>query len=258
MKKKKLIQSIQRASDILDLFIQEKRALGVTDFSTRMDLPKTTVSSIVQTLLELRYLERDPLTSRYRLGPKLFQLGMKYATNMDLVLVARAWMERLCFQFRQPVNVGMMVGDKAVVVLRVEPENRLMVFPQAGSVIPFHTSAIGKVLFAHLSPEKRGAILDGYDFQRLTERTIGNADDFIAELGRVRREGIAFDDQESVTGLTCVGAPIYNNRGQVIAAFSVTGKSENIERQRERIINVMRYAGTQISAQMGYRSAALG
>ena len=77
--------------------------------------------------------ERDPQAGRYRLGPMLFQLGMTYATNLDLVTITRGWTERLCFQFREPVNCGMLVGNKVVVVLRVEPENRFMVFPQSGT-----------------------------------------------------------------------------------------------------------------------------
>nr|HPO47215.1 helix-turn-helix domain-containing protein [Spirochaetota bacterium] len=75
-KQKRLIQSIKRASDILGIFIQEKRTMGITDFAARLNLPKTTISSIVQTLEALKFLEKDHITSKYRLGPALFQLGM--------------------------------------------------------------------------------------------------------------------------------------------------------------------------------------
>jgi DNA-binding IclR family transcriptional regulator len=251
-KQKRLIQSIKRATDILGIFIQEKRTMGITDFSARLSLPKTTISSIVQTLEALKFLEKDHITSKYRLGPALFQLGMKYATNMDLVIIARAWMERLCFQFMEPVNVGMLVGDKVIIVLRVEPENRFMVFPQAGSVIPVHTTCIGKLLYAHMPPEERNDILQNCPFEKLTENSIDDRGRFLIELDRVRKEGIAFDNEESIVGLAGIGGPIFNYTGQAVAGFVITGKAENIRKQREKMINAVRYTSSQVSAQLGY------
>jgi DNA-binding IclR family transcriptional regulator len=251
-KQKRLIQSIKRASDILGIFIQEKRTMGITDFSSRLHLPKTTISSIVQTLEALRFLEKDHITSKYRLGPALFQLGMKYATNMDLVIIARAWMERLCFQFMEPVNVGMLVGDKVIVVLRVEPENRFMVFPQAGSVIPVHTTCIGKILYAHMPADDRNEILRNYTFEKLTSNSIDEREVFIKELERVKKEGIAFDNEESIVGLAGIGGPIFNYTGQAVAGFVITGKAEHIRKEREKMITAVRYTSGQVSSQLGY------
>ncbi len=252
MKQRRLIQSIKRATDILGIFIQEKRTMGITDFAVRLSLPKTTISSIVQTLEALKFLEKDHITSKYRLGPALFQLGMKYATNMDLVIIARAWMERLCFQFMEPVNVGMLAGDRVIVVLRVEPENRFMVFPQAGSVIPVHTTCIGKILFAHMPADERNAILQNYPFEKLTANSIDDRERFMVELDRVKREGIAFDSEESIVGLAGIGGPIFNYTGQTVAGFVITGKAENIRKQREKMISAVRYTSSQVSAQLGF------
>ena len=96
--KKRLIQSIRRASDILNIFSQENSARGITDLAKQLQLPKTTVQGIVQALEGLSYLEKEPNTSKYRLGPKVFLLGMRYATNMDIVTVGRVWMEPLSFK----------------------------------------------------------------------------------------------------------------------------------------------------------------
>ena len=251
-KQRRLIQSIKRASDILSIFMQEKRTMGITDFAHRLSLPKTTISSIVQTLEALKFLEKDHITSKYRLGSTLFQLGMKYATNMDLVITARAWMERLCFQFMEPVNVGMLVGDRVIVVLRVEPENRFMVFPRAGSAIPVHTTCIGKLLHAHLPPDERSTILENYNFEKLTANSIDNRERFLAELDTVKKEGVAFDNEESIVGLAGIGGPIFNYTGQAVAAFVITGKAENIRKQREKMITAVRYTSLQVSTQLGY------
>ncbi len=248
---KRLIQSVQRASAILDLFVSDK-VLGLAEIAQKMSLPKTTIQGIVATLLDLHYLEKDPVTMKYRLGAKLFQLGMKYATNMDLVTISRVWMERLCYQFQQPVNVGMLVGDKIVVVLRIETETRFMVFPQVGSVIPPHTTCIGKIIFAFLDGNERNRLLEGYDFEALTENSLSSRSAFLSELKTVRQEGISFDNEESLIGLAGVGGPIFNHTGELLAGFAITGDSRSIMEKKEKIINEVRYTSNLVSSLLGY------
>ncbi|MCP4670930.1 MAG: IclR family transcriptional regulator [Desulfobacula sp.] len=256
-KPRRLIQSIKRATDILNIFVTENDALGITEFAKRMELPKTTIQSIVQTLEALHYLEKDQHTFKYKLGPKLFQLGMQYATSMDIVTIGKVWMERLSFQFREPVNMGMLVGDKVVVLLRVDPENRFMSYPQAGSVIPLHTTCIGKILFAFLDDNKRMSILSDYNFERLTPNSNNTLKGFLKEIETVKNERISFENQESVPGMAGIGAPIFNHTGHVIAAFTITGNAETIQHQREQIIDAVRYTSQEVSHLLGYRTPTL-
>ncbi len=250
---KRLIQSIQRAEDIMALFIEEKHTLGISDFSRRLGLPKTTIQGIVNTLAELRYLEQDPLTSRYRLGARLFQLGMSYATNMDMLTIARVWIERLCFQYREPVNVGMLVGRRVLILFRAEPDRSMKTFPSSGSVIPAHTTCIGKILFANMSEQKLEEFLADYRFEALTANSITSRERFLDELARVRVEGISYDNEENFTGMAGIGGPIFNHAGQVIAAFAVTGDAEHIRRDREAIISEIRFTSREISSQFGWK-----
>jgi DNA-binding IclR family transcriptional regulator len=178
---------------------------------------------------------------------------MTYATNMDMITLARVWMERICFQFREPVNLGILVGKKVLILFRVEPEKRFMTFPQSGSVIPAHTTSIGKILFAHMRREKLDEALKDYYFERLTENSITNADDFRNELETIRRDGVGFDNEENFIGLMGIGAPVYNYTGQVIAAFTVTGDAEHLKKIREEVINEVRFTSREVSAQLGYK-----
>jgi IclR family transcriptional regulator, KDG regulon repressor len=246
------IGSLKKASQILNLFLSGERALGISEFSRKLAMPKATVQSLVRTLEEIGYLEKDPETSRYLLGPMLYQLGMKYAAGMDLAAVSRIWMEKLSSRFGGAVQMGILVGERVVLVLRIEPEQRFMSFPVAGTVIPFNTSSIGKTLFAYMDPAQRDRCLETVPLQALTDRSICDAGDFREHLERVRRDGIAFDCQESVEGLSCVGAPIFNGRGQVIAAFSISGRHDAIESQKEAIVREIRSMSQQISRLMGY------
>ncbi len=251
-KKVKLIQSIAKAHDILSFFVHDKRTIGISEFAKKLSLPKTTIHSIVKTLCYLGYLEKDVTTGKYMLGPYVFQLGMKYATNLDIVSIGRVWAERLCFQYRQPVNIGMLVGGKVVVVLRVEPENRFMTYPQTGSVIPMHTSCIGKLLCAYTDNYRLHELLESYEFKALTKNSISSKENFINELKMVRSMGISFDNQESIAGLAGIGGPIFNYTGQIIAAFAITGDADFIEKHRDDIITTVKDTSLQLSLQLGY------
>jgi len=246
------IQSIKRATDILDLFMDENKPLGITDFSKRLGLPKATISGIVSTLTDAGFLEKYPFTAKYRLGPHLLQLGMKCTTNTDLVAVVRTWLERLCLQFNEPVNMGMLINGSVKLVVRVEPGNRYTVFPQSGLVVPLHTTSLGKTLLAHLDPDKRDRLLDGYQFEKLTRNSITDRDSFLEELAQVKTSGISFDNEETLIGLTAIGGPMVNHNAEVIGAFAVSGDTYSVTKNRNAIIEAAKYTSYQVSKQLGH------
>ncbi len=253
--KRRTLQSLSRASDILDFFLNEDRSLGLTDIVKRTGLPKSTVQGLIYSLESLDYLEQDSDTYKYRLGPKLFQLGMKYLTSNDIFETTQVWMERLSYKFHEAVNAGMLIDNKVVVVMRIEPDKRFMTYPKVGAIIPIHSSSIGKTLLAHLPGDKQLEILKDHQFTKYTENSIDNLDDFLEELKTVKDEGISYDREESAMGLSCIGAGIFNKKGQVIFAFTLSGQTEVINENREEIINTVRETSSQLSKQLGFIGA---
>jgi DNA-binding IclR family transcriptional regulator len=251
-KQKKLIGSIKKASDILSLISDEKRPMGITELTQRTDLPKATIATIVSTLEAIGYVEKDPFSQKYRLGPQLMQLGLRCIASLDIITVARAWMERFSFQFMEPINVGILVGDSVTIVMRFEPENRYMVFPQAGSTIPLHSTCIGKVLLAYMKRAERDRILEDYEFVQLTPNTITSKAQLLKELAQVKKTGISFDHQESINGLAGIGGPIFNHVGAAIAGFAVSGNADRIKKLSSEIIEAVKFTTSQVSAQLGH------
>ena len=246
------ILSIIKAVDILKLFINERKPLGITEFAEKLNLPKTTVMGITKTLAGVNFLEKDPLSGKYRLGPMLLQLGLKYVSNTDMITIARVWMERLCLKFQLTVNAGLMVGDNVVVVFSASPDNEFLTFPKSGTWIPTHTTCIGKMLMAHQEPARMMKILENYQFTPLTENSITDREGFLREMEKVRSEGLSFDNEENFLGMAGIGAPIYNHTGRVIAAFAITGELEIINEKRKEIIEEVRRSSMEVSTHMGY------
>lgn len=249
---KRLIGSIKKASDILAAISEEKRPLGITELTRRLNLPKATVATLVGTLEAIGYVEKDPFSQKYRIGPQLVQIGVRCVAGLDLVTTARAWMERFSFQFMEPINVGMLMGDSVTIIMRVEPENRYMIFPQAGSTVPLHSTCIGKALLAYLDRAERDRILEKYAFVRLTPNTITSKAEFLNELAEVKKTGVSFDHQENINGLAGIGGPIFNHAGVAIAAFAVSGNADRIKKLSPEIVEAVKFTTQQVSAQLGY------
>ncbi|MCP4136800.1 MAG: IclR family transcriptional regulator [bacterium] len=252
IEKIKYIQSIKKATDILRLFMKERNPLSLTDFSQKLSIPKTTVLGIVQTMVGLNLLEKDSQTSRYSLGPLLFQLGMRYAANIDLLTVAKVWMERLCLMFNEPVNAGFLINSRISIIFRVEPEKEFSTLPLKGAIIPSHTSCVGKSYFAFMDSERRDKLLKDYSFDPVTRNSITSRQQFEEELEKVRETGVAFENEENIPGLSGIGAPIFNHIGDVIVGFAVSGDTANINKQRKKIIEEVLYTSRNVSAHFGY------
>lgn len=253
----KTIQSIVKASRILELILNESRHMGISDFSRHLNMPKATIQNMVFTLEQVGYIEKDPMTMKYRLGPVLFQMGMHYANHMDITILGRVWLEKLCTEYNESARAGIMMGEKVIVVMEVDPDNSYIAFPGPGSVIPVHTSAIGKILLAYMPEKQKKRILENSSFIPLTDKSIAGTESIKAYLAEVKTSGIAFDKEESLPGLTCVAGPVFNHKNECIASISLSGNTEKIESRLTEIVNAVKYVCRRVSEQMGCRSASL-
>lgn len=233
--------------------MNESRSLGVSELARALGMSKATVQNILFTLESEGFVEQDKMSLKYKLGPRLFQLGMSYANSLDLTAIARGWLERLCTQYGETARLGILMGERIIVVMEVKPETNFMTFPGPGSAIPPHTSSIGKILFAFMPQKRRDRILKNIHLAPLTPNSIIDIDRFLDELDAVRKNGVAFDREESILGLSCVAAPVFNHSGECVAAISLSGNSSRIDLMEKEITNAIKYIALRISQQMGYR-----
>ncbi|MCG8616039.1 MAG: IclR family transcriptional regulator [Desulfobacterales bacterium] len=246
------IQSVDRAMRAVMLFLGDVQELGITDFARRLGLAKPTVYSLINTLTKHQILEQNPENSKYRLGPGAFRLGLQYARHSDVLSTVSVWAERLCYKFGKSVNVCMLVGEQAVVVYKVDPDQVVISYPDVGAVVPLHSTANGKMLLAHADPEVRDSLLADYPFTRITASTITDRRQFEDELERTRSEGVSFNRQESVSGINAVAGPIFNHLGQMVASFAISGKTEEFNDNEGQLIAEVKKTAQSISKQMGY------
>jgi IclR family transcriptional regulator, KDG regulon repressor len=252
-----MVQSVNRALDILEFFPTGSETLGITEIADLLKVSKGTAHGLVTTLVRRDFLQQDPATRRYRLGMKIFHLGLFLVQHSQLGQAIHPWADMLCERFQEVVNVALLAGDVALVIQRFEPKVPHLLFPQAGSSLPVHSTAAGKVLLAFSRGEARNHILKTTALIRKTQFTLTNRSLLNKEFQKILRQGFAVDREESLLGVVCIGAPIRDRSGEVVAAVSLSGSKTRVEAKgMKEMVEGVRSTAMKISAAMGYFEGA--
>ncbi len=219
-------QAIDRALQVLSSFVFAPEQ-GITDLARRADLSPSTVHRIVRALVAAGYLDQSELTDRYRLGHAALVLGQsaRDALGFDRAL---PMLEQLGGETGESVNMGVRDGGDVVVVLRVESVQPLRFDQPAGTRIALHCSSMGKCLLAFGDDS-----LDDLELRQVTPTTIATRPALRSELDRIRTAGFATDSEESIAGVSCVGAPILNSAGDAVAAIAIQAPTVRMTKERQ-------------------------
>jgi len=248
-----MIQSVNRALDILELFPKRSDSLGITEIAEFLGVSKSTAHGLVTTLVKRDFLQQDSVTRRYGLGVKIIHLGLFLVQHSQLGQAIHPWSDMLCEQFQEVVHVALLAGDTALVIQRFEPKTPYLLFPQTGSSLPIYSTAVGKVLLAFADADTQQRILKTTPLIKKTPTTITNPGLLLKELRKISSQGYAVDREESLTGVLCVGAPIRDRSAKVVAAISLSGSKIRMEEKGfEGIIEAARGTAMKISSAMGY------
>lgn len=250
-----IIQSVERALKIMNLFDESSPELKLTEICEKMDLHKSTVHSLLQTLVKHQYMEQNPENGKYKLGLKLVERGNFVVRTIDIRQVARPYLLDLSMKTGQTVHLGILNGQEGVYIDKIEGEDTIIRFSRVGKGIPLHTTAIGKVLLAFQEPKEIEKILENYNFTKQTDYSITERDELLQQLDAVHQQGYAVDNQENELGVRCIATPLLNYDNKVVAGVSVSTLTSRVDdEQLEKYIKMLKQTGREISKKLGYRS----
>ncbi|MFE0679143.1 IclR family transcriptional regulator [Streptomyces sp. NPDC058867] len=204
--------------------------VGVSELARRARLSKSTAYRVLGMLERNGVVEREG--TDYRLGERLHHLGRAvYAPGAETVRdFLQPYLSDLYEMTRQTVHLAVLHGTDVVYLAKLYGHRAAPVPSRIGGRLPAHATAVGKLLLAYDADAAARAI--GVPLHRFTDRTITDPKRLAAELERIRRDGIAYDEQESRPGLNCVAAPVLAPRGTAVAALSVAGAHDQAELRR--------------------------
>jgi DNA-binding IclR family transcriptional regulator len=246
------IQVIDRMAQLLDaIAAAEEDAVSLKVLSAETGLHPSTAFRILAALGEHRLVERDS-RGHYRLGVKLLQWGAQRREEVDLRTEARPIMARLRDALGETVNLAVREADEVVYVERLAPARMMRVEQVIGSRAPLHVTAVGKLFLAQGGAEACLEYAQRTGLPPYTANTLTEATALWAAVKAAGRHGYALDDEEAEEGVGCIGVPVYDARGEMVAGLSI---SAPIERRRADWVAEVQEAGRALSARLGFREA---
>ncbi|MEO6349147.1 MAG: IclR family transcriptional regulator [Candidatus Limnocylindrales bacterium] len=245
-------QVVDRVLDILEAFEWLGPQLGVSELSRALNLKKATTHRLLASLRRRDIVAQDPVTRRYQLGMRLWQLGMLALNQVDWIDRARPYLRQLRDETGETTHLAILDEGQVLYIDKVESEHSLRMPSQVGRRLPAHCTGVGKALLAYLTAAALADVIERHGLPSFTPATIIERHILVAELASIRERGYAVDDEEIEPGLRCIAAPIRGHSGDVVAAISIAGPSSRVRREE-----VDRYADRVVAAAR-QASAALG
>lgn len=227
------MKSLDKALSVLELMIVEGRDLALTEIGMKLGLGKGTVHRILSTLKARKFVQQKPETKKYGFGIRAFELGSALKKEEFLRKAMMPILKKLSYQCKEAINASILEYDEARYIVHLESEELLRFSIREGTRLPAHCTAMGKVLLSSFSDEELKRMYGRKNtFKRLTENSIGSLDQFLEVIKEVRKKNLAFDHEETLIGVCCVAAPIRNFKSEVIAAISISGPKDRMQREK--------------------------
>jgi len=253
-----VIKPVFKALRVLKCLGDAGRELPLVEISRLVGLPKPTVYKYLQTLKEAGFVLYDPECECYWLGPSAWSLGRTVDPSLRVREVARPIMQQLRDRFGETINLGVLHGDEVVYLEMAVSRQALRLQATIGAHDPAYSTSLGRAMIAFL-PRERWAKHIPKQLTKRTPFTIASHDALHAELIATRKRGYAVERGENEAGALCIGAPIFDQDGRVVAAISLSAPASRITPAHEGEVGAaILEAARNISGRLGYAPTGNG
>ena len=247
-----ILQSVDNALRVLESFSVTEPELGIAELSRKLGLGKSTVFRLVSTLAARGFLTKNPANDKYRLGMKALYIGGLALRQIDLVKDSRPFLDTLVLKSGEAAHLAILDEGHIIFINKAESGRAMSMGSTIGARMPAYITATGKTLLAHLPDDELEAYLRQTQFKRYTANTITDPDQLRSCLQEIRARGYGTDMEESEEGLMCIAAPVRNNRGQVIAAMSISGSAVRMRRRFDEFRQLVMEQAEELSRSLGW------
>jgi IclR family acetate operon transcriptional repressor len=248
------VASVERALSILELLASKHQGLSTSEISRFTQLPKSSTSYLLRTLVGRGYVRRDPDTGQHTLGVRVLSLGGQAMQGMALREVALPHLRHLVERTRLGAHLAILDQGDAVYIERIESPGFIKMGIWNGRRVAPQATAIGKALICQMEKQEVQEIVARHRITPTSAKTITSLPRLMTELAATRRRGYAIDDEEHAAGARCVAAPVIAASGEIVAAIGVSGTVSQInDTYLDSVGNIVRTTALKFSAQLGSR-----
>lgn len=246
------VQSVERVIALLSALGRAGRPLSASELSAAASLPRPTVYRLLQTLTGHGMIAATD--GRFVIGPRVLWLAGQRLEQIELRTAGRPVLLELRDRTGETVHLGVLEQGQVVYIDKTEAPGPMRMASAIGKIMPAHSTALGKAMLAHLPADEVTDVLDLWGMARRTPHTITDRKKFFTALAVIRAWGYAIDNVENEDGVRCVAAPIFDHRGAVSGAVSLSGSTRTItlSRVRRTLGPLVRRAAVRISRAVGW------
>ena len=247
----KQMSAVSRTIAILEA-LSGVEAINLENLAKITNLPKATLLRFLSTLISLGYVHRDS-ADMYRLTLRMFSIGSRSLSHMDLVTMAKPYAKKLANELGETVHMGILQDDLAVYVLKEESIYTLRMYSQVGKAIPLYCTGIGKIFLSEMAEEDLARYLSTHQLKPFTPKSIRTEEAMRTELCSIRERGWAMDDEEHEMNIKCIASPVRDHTGKAVAAISASWPIFRFEEdKKEEFISKVTGVTKELSSILGF------
>ncbi|NTE68193.1 IclR family transcriptional regulator [Agrobacterium tumefaciens] len=244
-------RSLRRAIEILGLIESKGRGLSVSEIVGELSLPRSTAYEIVRVLLETRLLAQEDSDAKFKLGARLFELGMHYRSHDRLLQEGSRILAALRDETGETVQLSILDGDRVNIVLKEEGRRAVRIISDVGSRVPVNWSAAGRLLVSDLGDVELKKFLERTIAQSPTGQAEMNVPNLMGQIRAYRKRGYSTETNEANEHAGCIAAPVLNDTQSCIAAISLAAPESRLKSEDfERLKSGVQSAANQLSASL--------
>lgn len=247
------IQVIERMMSLVDALASASEPLSLKALSKVTGLHPSTAHRILAAMTQSRLVDRCE-TGTYGLGIRFLELGNVVKSRFSIREITLPFMQELHEALGEAINLGIRDGDEIIYLERTSSGRSLVrVVYLIGARAPLHLTSLGKLFLAADTAANVRAYAEHTGLPGKTPHSLTSLERLEQELETIRREDLAYDNEEAELGLRCIAAPIRNDEGIVVAGLSISAPTE---RHNSSWTDQLKRATTSISHALGYRQRA--
>jgi DNA-binding IclR family transcriptional regulator len=247
------IQVLDRAMSLVNILVRSPGPISLTRLAEQSGLHTASAHRILGALMAHGLVEKTG-AGEYDLGVRWLEVGNRLRARLNIRQVAMPFMQKLAELTGETVNLIVRRGDVAVYVERVSGGQTLIQVVQVvGAHAPLHVTAVGKIFLAEDSASGVMGYADRTGLPAYTPNTLTTLERLQAELETIRREQLAHDREEAELGVACIGAPIRDADGKLVAGLSISAPAD---RHKAGWVAALQDAAAQTGAALGYLAGA--
>jgi DNA-binding IclR family transcriptional regulator len=244
------IQVLDRAMALVGVLSRAPGPVSLSRLAEQAGLHTASAHRILAALMAHGLIEKSG-AGEYDLGVRWLELGNRLRSRLNIRQVAMPFMQQLAELTGETVNLIVRRGDEAVYVERVSGGQTLIQVVQVvGAHAPLHVTAVGKIFLAEDSASGVMGYAERTGLPAYTPNTRVTLDALRTELDTIRRDRLAYDREEAELGVACIGAPIRDADGKLVAGLSISAPTE---RHKPGWADALADAAARIGAALGFR-----